>query len=239
MKKFPVLKLLLNDLRQIRMDGTLLLMAGAVPGIYLVTARALPILNEILASHKLIQLTGHLRFIIMTLYMVIPLLSGMLVSFLMVDEKDEGILQQISVTPMGVGRFFIYKYFFAFCLAFPFLLLMFYFQPLLNLSWMNSVALAFIYSLESPLIILPIVSFAHNKIEAMALAKLTGITLLFPVAAYFSPDWGASILAVFPWSWIEIFSTSTGFLTLFAALAVHLLWLLPGQILFVSRFQHR
>lgn len=61
----------------------------------------LPFLSDILWEKTIFNLTVHYSFILSEIILLIPMLSGMLVGFMILDEKDENILPYIVFTPVS------------------------------------------------------------------------------------------------------------------------------------------
>ena len=141
--------------------------------------------------------------------LLIPMMTGMVYGFIMVDERDEGIITAISVTPAGKPGYLRNRLGLPLLLSFIFLLLFCY---LLRLQGSKSpfeiIILAALIASQALFILLVLGAFADNKIMGLALSKGFGILLLGPVLDFVLPG---------PIKWLGAFSpmfwTGRAFLT--------------------------
>lgn len=130
-----------------------------------------------------------------------PMTFGVVIGFLLVDEKDDNTLTALQVTPLPLSNYLVYR------VAIPIILtfgLMFVIFPVANLTPFNSQAIFFsaiAAAPMAPMLALTIASVAQNKVQGFAVMKLLGIVLLAPVFAYFaSPGWEL-VFGIFPTYW--------------------------------------
>ena len=132
------------------------------------------------------------------LLMLIPMLMGMVYGFILLDERDGGILTAISVTPMGKRGYLILRLGIPLILSFIFILL---YALLLQLSEHRNLSqwiiLSIVISSQSMIILLFLAAFAENKVMGLALSKGYGMILLGPVLDYILPS---------PFNWIGSYS---------------------------------
>ena len=122
-----------------------------------------------------------------------PVLIGATIGFLVLDERDARTLAALQVTPLSMNRYLAYR------LAGPLflsLLAVYVSVPLMGLVEMAPWQLtlpAVMAALTAPLFTLLEASFAHNKVQGLAVMKATGVFLVAPAAAWFTPE---------PWQWL-------------------------------------
>ncbi|MCI3921027.1 hypothetical protein MO973_12355 [Paenibacillus sp. TRM 82003] len=135
--------------------------------------------------------------------LLVPLLPGTMAGFLMLDERDEKLIPALSVTPLSKAGYFRYR------IALPAVLSTFYAVLLLPLSrlvpvedlWGALPAVAVMAALQAPLFALAMAAFAANKLEGLAISKLSGWVVFAP-ALLLLPEpyqWGAAALPTY-WS---------------------------------------
>jgi fluoroquinolone transport system permease protein len=112
---------------------------------------------------------------------------GMVVGFLLLDERDARTLTAIRVTPFSIRRYLAYR------IALPLLvgtgstLVGFQLTGIRLLPLGTLSALSIVAGLSAPLLALVLATAAPNKVAGFAVVKvLNGVNLL-PVAAYFVP----------------------------------------------------
>lgn len=135
------------------------------------------------------------------LLILVPNLAGMVVGFLLLDQRDDDTLTALRVTPLPVGAYLAYR------LALPVLLsaaLTLALFPLAGLAGPGPLALlgaALGAAPFAPLFALFLAAFAANKVQGFALTKAAGALLGAPIAAYFmEPAW-RWMLAPVPTFW--------------------------------------
>lgn len=130
-----------------------------------------------------------------------PMVFGVVIGFLLLDEKDDRTLTALQVTPLPLNSYILYR------VAVPVLLtfgLMFVLFPLANLTPFDLGTIlisALAAAPMAPMLALLLASFAQNKVQGFALMKLTGIVLFAPVLAYFAPAGWELAFGVLPTYW--------------------------------------
>ncbi len=200
-----------RDLKDLSRDP-LLFIAILVPLLITLLIRfGIPLIAEILLDKLEFDLTVHYQFIVGFLLMMTPMMIGMLVGFIILDERDENMLLYYSVTPLTKSGYLILRVLNPMILSF---LLSSFLLPLTNLVEMNYFKLIpvnILTALEAPIIVLFLGVFAENKVEGLALSKATGLLFLAPLAAYLLVVRWEVLLGIFPTYWvIEAFLASFG-----------------------------
>lgn len=178
MKK--TITLINSDLRQIFRDKTLTVFLFA-PLILIVFVRLFvpfittqyPVLAE---YHSLIMMFAGIQTAIM---------FGFIISFIILDEKDENVLQVIRVLPISPFYFILYRLLFATTFSTFGAFLMINLSGIAYPGFLNSILLSVQYGLTAPFITLIIASFAKNKVEGMAFFKGVDLVLLLPILSFF------------------------------------------------------
>lgn len=140
--------------------------------------------------------------LIMSAYAVLasPVLIGFIVGMLMLDERDDGTLQAIRVTPLSMRRYMGWK------LSLPIAvttLLTLLGIPLAGLIpfQLNFAAAALVGALWAPILALAMVAFANNKLQGFVLMRVTNILLLIPIGAWFLDARWEPLFALMPAYW--------------------------------------
>lgn len=120
--------------------------------------------------------------------LLIPMMTGMVYGFILVDERDEGIITAISVTPSGKPGYLKTRLGIPMALSFIFIILFLY---LLKIQGSHSlpeiILLSALIASQSLFILLVLGAFADNKIMGLAIAKGFGILLMGPILDYVLP----------------------------------------------------
>ncbi|XEC94682.1 hypothetical protein AB6A23_25915 [Paenibacillus tarimensis] len=181
------LQLIKNDLRQIAGDP-MLAFSLLGPALLLAFARfGLPLLAEPLERIAGIQLHEADTLLLSFFILLIPLLIGMVSGFMMLDERDERLIQFFGVTPLGKYGYLRYRLLLPVLVCIVFCLMFFGFSGLTVTNWWALPIPLLLLVVEAPMLALFLLAFASNKIEGLALSKGAGIVVFAPLAAYFIP----------------------------------------------------
>lgn len=137
-------------------------------------------------------------------YMLIvltPYLAAVVVGFLLLDQRDDGTLIALQVTPLSLNGYLLYR------LTIPMLASILITMVVLPLSGVVPIAplplllVATGAAPIAPLMALALVVIAQNKVQGFAVIKASGIILLPPMFAYFVQGPLQLLLALFPTYW--------------------------------------
>ena len=132
------------------------------------------------------------------------------ISFIMLDEKDESLFSALRVTPVSAFGFLAYRLSFVLLFGFIASLLTILFTQLIAISLFMTAGLSLLVALAAPLVTLCIVTYASNKIEGITFLKGINFVLMLPVNGFFAaPIWHIP-LACIPVYWTyRAFDTTT------------------------------
>lgn len=122
--------------------------------------------------------------------MMTPIMLGLVIGFLLLDERDDQTLIALQVTPLSLNDYLLYRMAAPMLISLTMTLISY---PLANLIETDFLALFLVALLSAPLaplFALALASFASNKVEGFALTKASGVFLMVPLVAYFvRSDW--------------------------------------------------
>lgn len=185
-----LINLIFFDLKNIIRDSTLAPILFA-PLLILLFARFAPPLTEIWLKKQFgFDLSPY--FILINIFFAgLPsFLFGMMFGFLILEEKEAGIIEAISVSPGGKNGYLLYKLSAPTLLSFFFFILIFTGSALSHFKLAKVLTASAVSCLSAPLLALFLASFASNRVEGLALGKASGLILLGPFIAFFTaPPW--------------------------------------------------
>ena len=161
MKK--ILSLIHSDIRQIFRDKTLTFFLVA-PMLLIVFVRFF--VPFIAKQYPMVQ--QYHPMLMMFASIQTAIMFGFIVSFIILDEKDENVLQVIRVLPISPFYFILYRLLFATTFSTLGAFLMINLSGIAYPGFTNSILLSIQYGLTAPFITLIISTFAKDKIEGMA-----------------------------------------------------------------------
>jgi len=171
---------------------------------------------------------------------LIPMMMGMVYGFILLDERDGGIITAISITPMGKPGYLKLRLGIPMVLSFLFVVV---FQLVLGLQGSNGmlqiIVLSAILSSQSLMMLLFLGAYADNKVMGLAIAKGFGILVLGPVLDFILPrplNWLGAYSPMF-WTGRSYLSESTGTFWIFfiISIAIHFFLIM----LLLRRFLNR
>jgi len=120
--------------------------------------------------------------------MLIPMMMGMVYGFILLDERDGGIITAISVTPTGKTGYLKLRLSIPMALSFLFILLFLILLRLTgSLDILQVLVISLLVSSQSLILLLVLGAFAHNKVMGLAISKGFGILLMGPLLDYALP----------------------------------------------------
>lgn len=192
-----------NDWRSVRRDS-LLLYVIFVPWMMVLLVRLLlPSMARWLSQSYGIDLALYYP-LLLSLFFVFqaPALFGMVIGFLVLDERDDKTLLALQVTPLPITTYAAYRLGIALVLSVVYLFLLLPLSGLMPLRLLPGlIPVAFCAALFAPLVALFLASFAGNKVEGLALLKGMGFLALIPLAAYFIPSGWQLLAGLIPTYW--------------------------------------
>ncbi|GAE29462.1 ABC transporter permease [Alkalihalobacillus hemicellulosilyticus] len=205
MKK--IVLFLKGDIRSTIRDP-LMLFVFTIPFLmYLLVTFGLPYVDQQIVQFSHFQLMDHRVFIVAMIMTMVPMMVGMLTGYLLLDEKDDGILQYMEVTPLKKAGYIWYRVslpaFLSFMITMVMACILLFREPV---HWSVLVAAVVVVSLLGPVITMYLASFAQNKVEGIAYTKLINLVMIAPVVTYLFDGWWTWIGYVIPLTWgVEAF----------------------------------
>lgn len=188
-----VLALSLRDLKDIGRDP--MLMIAIVGPLLLATVIrfVLPFASPLLEVRFGFGLMEYGALFACLLLAMVPLMLGMLIGLVLLDERDEDLLSYFAVTPLMKKGYLVYRLASPVVLSFVLSLVALAAAGLAEYSATKAIPAVLMLALEAPMFALFMTVVAGNKVEGMAVAKAGGILLLAPFANYFLQD---------QWQWV-------------------------------------
>lgn len=167
---------------------------------------------------------------------LIPMMFGMAYGFMLLDERDEGIITAISVTPLGRQGYLLLRMGIPVLLSVAIILI---FCITLNIPGTLNIGqlgiMAAILSLNGPVLLLMLGAFARNKVEGVAISKGFGILLSALIIDFVAPapyNWLGGFSPLF-WAERALLSTGLPAFALYGSVAL-VMHLGLGWLLFIK-----
>ncbi|MGF1473365.1 MAG: ABC transporter permease [Rubrobacteraceae bacterium] len=231
-----------NDLKSIFRDSLLIYMLIIPPIMVLAVRLILPWLTGRLAESFGFDLVPYYPMLLSFFFVLqLPLVFGLLVGLLILDERDDDTLTALRVTPISITGYALYRGGAAILLSTLYVILALPLTGLMPLTVLPAlIPIALVSGIMAPLFGLVLATFASNKVEGLALMKALGIFLLGPLAAYFIGSNWQLLLGILPTYWpakaFWVASDGGNYIPYFLVGAAYNLFLLA---LLLTRFQKK
>lgn len=167
--------------------------------------------------------------------MMIAIFPAYVMAFVMMDEKDQQVVQVIRVLPVSIKNFLLYRLLLVMGFSFFYVTITLILNSLIEFNFIQVFILAFLVALIAPMTMFFIVSFAKNKIEGVTMFKLLNMLLILPILQFFIDSPLLNLVGIIPVFWTYAAFTAEGF-TFFNMAAISLLlhggvvWLLMRRM---------
>ncbi len=217
-----------GDIKTIFRDG--LLIASLLGPLFLALfiRLAFPWLADLSYDHLQLDLALHYPFALSFLIMFTPMMVGTMTGLILLDERDEHMLNYYAVTPLGQTGYLLYRLFIPAFSSFIFSFLVLPLASLIELNYMAIFPVAVLAAFQAPLVAVLMGAFAGNKVEGLTLTKGLGFLFAGPAAGYLAPHpWNYSG-AIIPPFWI-----TEAFMASFTPDPAYAIYLLGGFIVHI------
>jgi fluoroquinolone transport system permease protein len=125
--------------------------------------------------------------------LIMPMLTGYLAGFLLLDERDQNTLTVLMVTPLPIQTYALYRVIAPVIISAVGILILVPFIGVAVLTPEKLLPLALAASLLAPIFALLLTSVAKNKVQGIAMMKGMSIFMFAPFVAWWVPE---------PWQWL-------------------------------------
>lgn len=174
----------------------------------LVAAMAAPLLVGALVrigvprTTGIIEVTEHLPLVLGFSMLLAPTLAGFVMGFLLLEEREDRILDAIAVTPLGTGGFFAYRLWWPVLTGGLGAMVVALLAGISTVGVGRLVAAVVLAAATGGLVTLVLAVLASDRVQGLALGKLTGVTLVAAVGFQLLPGPWRWLLAAIPQVWV-------------------------------------
>ncbi|MBR0600372.1 ABC transporter permease [Sinanaerobacter chloroacetimidivorans] len=161
----------------------------------------------------------------LVLSMITPYMFCFASSMVMLTEFDENMTGYLAVTPVGKRGYVLSRLLFPGFLSFLASLLLLKFFSLTQWTWDMMITVCFLSGMLSIAISLLLFSLSHNRVEGMAMAKLSGLLMLGLPVPFFLLSKVQYLFTPLPSFWIAKIMTEQNLLFLMPAILTSLIWI--------------
>jgi len=170
-----------NELTNVRRDSLLRWMAIMPVALALGLRWLVPVVDANikwdLQPYYVLIMSGHCVF-------GVPVLIGFIVGMLLLDDRDDGTLQAMRVTPLSLGNYLAYKLTLPVVLAAVTSVICIPAAGLMEFR-ASLVPACLVGALWAPILALLMASFAKNKLQGFVLMRVSNVPVAAPFLAWF------------------------------------------------------
>jgi fluoroquinolone transport system permease protein len=176
-----------------------------------------------------------------TAFMIIlltPYLAGIVIGFLLLDQRDDGTLTALQVTPLSLNGYLVYRLTMPMLLSIVMTIVAAPLSGVMTMGVGGLVLTAVSAAPLAPIFALLLASVAQNKVQGFALTKIMGILLAPPIIAYFIASPWQILFGIFPTFWpaMTLWSAQAGDLSFWFYWSIGLVYQLFFLALLTRRF---
>lgn len=196
-----VFKLAPVDWKNIRRDS-LLMWIPVIPLLMALLLRwGIPPLTGALQRTTGFDLAPWYPLVMGSFVIALPGVIGTVTGFLLLDERDDGVLDALLVTPISARAYVGYRVATPLVVGFIVTVASYPICGLTPLPWTDIVAAALLGGFGAPFMALYLVAFADNKVTGFAMMKLMNAVQILPLVAYFVPMPAQLLFGAIPSYW--------------------------------------
>ena len=173
---------------------------------------------------------------------IVSLLAGFLLTFVMLDEKDQSLFQVLRITPFSFEKLTLYRIGAMGALSFIFTIALIKTSGIISMKPYQEILLAATCCLAGPTYSLVILGLAKNKIEGVTYYKLLNTLMALPIIGLFIESPLRYIFGVIPYFWIylafdRLDNSPESLVYIAVALALQIIYLIGAYRFFLIRNQ--
>jgi fluoroquinolone transport system permease protein len=181
------------DLKSVARDSLLIMVLGGSLLLALLIRYAVPFLTPWLMAEIGIDLPPYYPLIMGMVLLLASAMTGTVVGFILLDERDERTLTALLTTPIPLSAYVAYRLGLPIVLALIITPFAVYIAGLVTIPLWQLLLVTLLASLSGAGTALVLVSFADNKVTGLAVMKMFQGVQVVPLAAFF---------LVPPWQWV-------------------------------------
>lgn len=140
------------------------------------------------------------------------------------EELDNGTTQYLLVTPLGRNGYFLSRIGVSLVFSIVYNVILLSFFQLSWFPWYEIISCSFLSAGFSLIIAMLVISFAKNKVEGMAMMKLSGLMILGYLIAFFIKEPIGYVAGILPTFWIAKFKLEHQYAYFIPCIIISAVW---------------
>ncbi|PKM50830.1 MAG: hypothetical protein CVV02_10075 [Firmicutes bacterium HGW-Firmicutes-7] len=225
-----------NDMKQLVREPMMLLLFCLPMFMFIVYKAIIVFLIPYLNKHLSFNLADYYLYILSFALIMTPAMLGIVIGFMMIDERDGKIAELMTVTPLGRSGYLYNRLSFAFIATVVYTFMGYFTVNIYKLPLLVVFLLSILLGILSIILGMIIFTVATDKVKGLTYAKGINFMLLFCLSDLLNERWLTNFSMFFPTYWItEIIQNPKSIVVFSSAVLVHAIWL----IIILFRDYHR
>ena len=205
----------------------ILMMLMFVPVFALVALKLIILFGvPILKKYTGFDLSPWYGYFMSTALLIAPSMLGTVAAFMMIDDRDENMIDLMSVTPNGYSGYIANRLLMPFFLSVVYSFGGYLLLNIYTISFLKLLYLAILTGIESIIVGLFLFCLTDNKVKGLTYAKGMSGFMMTALADLLNIKWISALSALIPFYWISsLVVKQETVLNLILPIIIHLAWL--------------
>ena len=191
-----------NDLKQVFRDPIMSILMLAPLLIIIIFKLLIVFLFPFIATKFNFDISLYNQYLMAGILIMISGMLGIVIGFMMLDDKDGNIAQLMAVTPLGRSGYLFNRLSFSSVLCFFYSIIAIYVLNIIDIPFYSILILSLLSGVYSIIIGLLIFSGADDKVKGLTFAKGLNMLGIFAFSDLFALNWFSILSLIFPTYWI-------------------------------------
>jgi len=215
-----------NDLKQVFRDPVMSILMLAPLLIVVVFKLLIIFLFPFIATKFNFEFSLYYQYLMAGILILISGMLGIVIGFMMLDDKDGNIAELMAVTPLGRSGYLVNRLSFSSILCFIYSIIAIYALNVIDVPFYTILLLSLLSAIYSIIIGLLIFSGADDKVKGLTFAKGLNMLGIFAFSDLFALNWFSILSLIFPTYWITRIIESPNSISAFLlGTSIHIIWL--------------
>ncbi|NJJ35240.1 ABC transporter permease [Clostridioides difficile] len=186
----------------------------------------IPLIQDILSDKFYYQLNLKSYFLMFDLLMafITPFMFSFASTMVILGEIDDNISRYLIVTPLGKTGYLISRLGIPTILAFVITVVLLMIFSLTKITFLSNILISLIALLQATITSMLVISLSSNKLEGMAITKLSGVFIMGILAPFFIFNRVQYILFFLPTFWLSKAFKESNYIYVFISFFISLVW---------------
>ncbi|MFL8674893.1 ABC transporter permease [Clostridioides sp. GD02404] len=187
----------------------------------------IPLIQDILSDKLYYQLNLKSYFLMFDLLMafITPFMFSFASTMVILGEIDDNISRYLIVTPLGKTGYLISRLGIPTILAFAITVVLLMIFSLTKITFLSNILISLIALLQATITSMLVISLSSNKLEGMAITKLSGVFIMGILAPFFIFNRVQYILFFLPTFWLSKAFKESNYIYVFISFFISLVWI--------------